>query len=98
MLLNEMVCPEGTGDETYIEAIHESVVESSRKLHIHFVRFLINSSKMFKRQLTERLWGSLMVKTAEYRYDEYKQVDESVLKEKVLGLRVLSEAYRMTLE
>ena len=97
MILNEVTFPVGAGDIAYIEAVHESIVESSRKLQIDFVRFLVKSSKKFIGHLTEKIWESLMAKTAEYMYSEHMKDDESILIEKVLGLRVLYEAYRMTL-
>ena len=98
MFLKDMVCPENMGDETYIEAVHECVVESSKRLQIHFINFLISSSKRFKEELARKIWRTLMTKAAEYRFDELKKVDENVLKEKVLALRVLSDAYRKAME
>ena len=98
MLLRDMVCPENIGDETYIDAVHECVVASSERLQIHFANFLIISSKRFKDELARKIWKTLMIRAAEYRFDELKKVDENVLREKVLALRVLSDAYRKAME
>ena len=98
MNLVDMVCPANIGNEAYIDTIHECVIESSRKLQIHFTNLLISSSKKFRKKLGKKIWRTLMTKAAEYRFDEQKKVDESILKEKVLALRVLSDAYRKAME
>ena len=98
MFLVDMVCPANIGDEEYVEEVHECVVASAKKLHINFVYFLISSSKRFKVELARKIWRSLMIKAAEYRFDEQRKVDEDVLKEKMLALRILCEAYRRAAE
>ena len=98
MFLVDMVCPANIGDEEYVEEVHECVVASAKKLHINFVYFLISSSKRFKVEVARKIWRSLMIKAAEYRFDEQRKVDEDVLKEKMLALRILCEAYRRAAE
>ena len=98
MFLREMNCPENIGDESCVDVAHECVVASSDKLHIHFVQFLITSSQRFKAELARKIWKTLVMRAAEYRFEEQIKVDEEVLKQKMLALRVLCDAYKKAAE
>ena len=98
MDVNDMMCPPKFGDEALIESIHGCVLESSRRLQIHMINLLISTSVNFKGELARRIWQSLMMETAKYRYAMSEQVGENILREQILALRVLYDAYRKAME
>ena len=98
MDVNDMMCPPKFGDEALIESIHGCVLESSRRLQIHMINLLISTSVNFKGELARRIWQSLMMETAKYRYAVSEQVAENILRDQILALRVLYDAYKKAME
>ena len=93
LIWNKVSCPSKLGDETKINEVLESVIESANKLQVHVIELLISTSKGFKKELAKKLWETLKLRAAVYRVDETMGYSEE-LKVKLLSLKCLYEAYK----
>ena len=93
LIWNKVSCPSKLGDETKINEVLESVIESANKLQVHVIELLISTSKGFKKELAKKLWKTLKLRVAVYRVDETMGNSEE-LKVKLLSLKCLHEAYK----
>ena len=90
---DHLSCPSLMGSERNLDEVHECVILSSEKLQVHFINYLIDSSEEFRFRLAEKIWKTLMTKTATYRIEAENGENEG-LQWKVLELKCLSDAFK----
>ena len=90
---DHLSCPFLMGSERSLDEVHECVIQSSEKLQVHFINYLIDSSEEFRFRLAEKIWKTLMTKTATY-WIEAENGENEGLKWKVLELKCLSDAFK----